>query len=245
MAAFTPLQGAGGFQVGLIGGRQRPSPAREVESAAQAEASETEASSPLPETLEELEAMLEDARTKAREDATIILGDERTGLKQEREQPCESLRTSRVAASWADEVRNVLGELVVVGVRQVVGESADLQEAMLRDRFAEVGERLIGESEVVVRVRPQDEAAANALLGGDGWTVVPDADIAVAFAETDAGKVDAMGAAVAGLTEAVQTGRPKVWVRVMPRSRSAGGPHQGFDEGSTGGSGASGCGDHH
>ena len=209
MAAFTPMQGAGGFQVGLIGGSQRPSSAREVESDTQAEASETEASSPLPETLEELEAMLEDARKKAREDATIILAEERTALKQEREQlmrVVEDIETSRSA--WADEVRNVLGELVVVGVRQVVGESAELQEAMLRDRFAEVGERLIGESEVVVRVRPQDEAAASALLGGrDGWTVVPDADISGGLvAETDAGKVDAtMGAAVAGLTEAVQT----------------------------------------
>ena len=79
---------------------------------------------------------------------------------------------------------------------------------MLRDRFAEVGERLIGEAEVVVRVRPQDEAAARALLGGrDGWTVVPDADISGGLvAETESGKVDAtMGAAVAGLTEAVQT----------------------------------------
>ena len=209
MAAFTPMQGAGGFQVGLIGGSQRPSSAREVESDTQAEASETEASSPLPETLEELEAMLEDARKKAREDATIILAEERTALKQEREQlmrVVEDIETSRSA--WADEVRNVLGELVVVGVRQVVGESAELQEAMLHDRFAEVGERLIGESEVVVRVRPQDEAAASALLGGrDGWTVVPDADISGGLvAETDAGKVDAtMGAAVAGLTEAVQT----------------------------------------
>ena len=95
----------------------------------------------------------------------------------------------------------------MVGVRQVVGESGDLQEAMPRP-VRRGRERLIGESEVVVRVRPQDEAAANALLGGrDGWTVVPDADISGGLvAETDAGKVDAtMGAAVAGLTEAVQT----------------------------------------
>ena len=209
MAAFTPMQGAGGFQVGLIGGSQRPSPAREVEPAAQDVVSETEAGSPLPETLEELEAMLEDARKKAREDATIVLAEDRAALKQEREQlmrVVEDIETSRSA--WADEVRNVLGELVVVGVRQVVSESAELQEAMLRDRFAEVGERLIGEAEVVVRVRPQDEAAARALLGGrDGWTVVPDADISGGLvAETESGKVDAtMGAAVAGLTEAVQT----------------------------------------
>ena len=209
MAAFTPMQGAGGFQVGLIGGSQRPSPAREAEPAAQDVVSETEASSPLPETPEELEAMLEDARKKAREDATIVLAEDRAALKQEREQlmrVVEDIETSRSA--WADEVRNVLGELVVVGVRQVVSESAELQEAMLRDRFAEVGERLIGEAEVVVRVRPQDEAAARALLGGrDGWTVVPDADISGGLvAETESGKVDAtMGAAVAGLTEAVQT----------------------------------------
>ena len=209
MAAFTPMQGAGGFQVGLIGGSQRPSSAREVEPAAQDVVSETEASSPLPETPEELEAMLEDARKKAREDATIVLAEDRAALKQEREQlmrVVEDIETSRSA--WADEVRNVLGELVVVGVRQVVSESAELQEAMLRDRFAEVGERVIGEAEVVVRVRPQDEAAARALIGGrDGWTVVPDADISGGLvAETESGKVDAtMGAAVAGLTEAVQT----------------------------------------
>ena len=156
-----------------------------------------------------MEDLLALHREQAREDAGIVLADERAALEQERGQLTrliDVVESSR--AAWGDEVRNVLGELVVVGVRQVVGESAELQDAMLRDRFAEIGERLIGETEVLVRVRPEDEATANALLGGrEGWTVVPDGDISGGIiAETEAGKVDAtMGAAVAGLTEAVQT----------------------------------------
>lgn len=203
------MQGAAGFQAGLMGEGPRPTPQPGPGAPVSASEEATEPESPLPSSVEELEAMLEDARQKAREDASLVLADDRAALQREREQMVrliESVEGSRSA--WGDEVRNVLGELVVVGVRQVVGESAELQEAMLRDRFAEVGERLIGETEVVVRVRPEDEASANALLGGrEGWTVVPDSDISGGIvAETEAGKVDAtMGAAVAGLTEAVQT----------------------------------------
>ena len=209
MAGFVPMQGASGFQVGLMGGAQSPNPKPAADVQPSEDHVDAEPASLLPTTAEELEAMLEDVREKARQDASLVLADDRAALKQEREQLTrliESVEGSRSA--WGDEIRNVLGELVVVGVRQVVGESAELQESMLRDRFAEVGERLIGETEVVVRVRPEDEASAKALLGGrDGWTVVPDADISGGLiAETEAGKVDAtMGAAVAGITEAVQT----------------------------------------
>ena len=192
-----------------MGGGERP----EAQARPEAQPSDSEpveqVANPLPSTADELELMIEQVREQAREDARVVLADERVALQQERDQIArlmESVESSRTA--WGDEVRNVLGELVVVGVRQVVGESAELQEAMLRDRFAEIGERLIGETEVLVRVRPEDEASANALLGGrEGWTVVPDGDISGGIiAETEAGKVDAtMGAAVAGLAEAVQT----------------------------------------
>lgn len=209
MADFVPMQGAGGFQARLMGGVQGPPANRGVDATAGESGAPAEPESPLPTSVEELEALLEEVRQGAREDAGLVLAEDRAALKREREQLMrlvENVEGSR--AAWGEEVRNVLGELVVVGVRQVVGESADLQEAMLRDRFAEVGERLIGETEVVVRVRPEDEASANALLGGrDGWTVVPDADISGGIvAETEGGKVDAtMGAAVSGLNDAVQT----------------------------------------
>lgn len=208
MAGFTPMQSARGFHVGLIAGDRKTAPVPDAEDVAADVDGLDQPVSPMPSTPEELEAMLEEARQKAREDAAMVLAQDRAALKEDRAQVMrliEHIESGR--AAWGDEVRNVLGELVIVGVRQVVGESADLQEAMLRDRFAEVGERLIGESAVVVRVRPEDESSANALLGGrEGWTVVLDADISGGLvAETDAGKVDAtLGAAVAGLTEAVQ-----------------------------------------
>jgi len=66
---------------------------------------------------------------------------------------------------------------------------------------------LIGEQQVMVRVRPEDEDTARALIGGrEGWTVVLDTDISGGIvAETESGKVDAtLGAAISGLAESVQ-----------------------------------------
>jgi flagellar biosynthesis/type III secretory pathway protein FliH len=162
----------------------------------------------LPTTIEELDVVLDEVRAEARADAESALVTVRAALQAEQDQLVrlrEKMEASR--ALWAEEVRNMLGELVVVGVRQVVSDSADLQADLLRDRFAEVGERLIGEQKVIVRVRPEDEDAARALVGDrEGWQVVPDSDLSGGvIAETDGGKVDAtLGAALMGLTDAVQ-----------------------------------------
>ena len=95
----------------------------------------------------------------------------------------------------------------MVGVRSVISESATLQEELLQDRFAEIGERLIGEQSVIVHVRPEDEDAARALVGDrPGWKVVPEPDLSGGVvAETEGGKVDAsLGSALAGLADSVQ-----------------------------------------
>jgi flagellar biosynthesis/type III secretory pathway protein FliH len=220
MAGFVPLQKASAFSAGVMGpgeGVALPSEAPPVPSTT-AEESGLSADgehdlgvmeSVLPSTVEELESVLEEVRAEARVDAESALATIREELQAEKEQLVrlrEKIDASR--ALWAEEVRNMLGELVVVGVRQVVSDSADLQTDMLRDRFAEVGERLIGEQNVIVRVRPEDEEAARALVGDrDGWQVVPDADLSGGIvAETDGGKVDAtLGAALTGLTDAVQS----------------------------------------
>ncbi len=217
MSGFVPLQKARAFQAGIMkpeDGMGLPASdavdlADQVESDLSDSVEDTGTSEPvLPATPEELDVLLEEVRSAARLDAEGALETVREALQAERDQLVrlrEQIESSR--AMWAEEVRNMLGELVVVGVRQVVTDSADLQVEMLRDRFAEVGERLIGEQNVIVRVRPEDEETARSLLGDrEGWQIVPDADLSGGvIAETDGGKVDAtLGAALTGLTDAVQ-----------------------------------------
>jgi flagellar biosynthesis/type III secretory pathway protein FliH len=162
----------------------------------------------LPATEAELQELLEQALIKGREAAELALSDTRLEVEAERarlNQLRDTIDASR--AKWAEDVRSVLGEVVMVGVRSVISESVTLQEQLLNDRFAEVGERLIGEQNVLVRVRPEDADAARALVGDrPGWKVVPDPDLSGGVvAETGGGKVDAsLGSALAGLAESVQ-----------------------------------------
>jgi len=194
------------FSAGLIGGV--PAPSEDAPAAATQDPEAQPDEIVLPSTIEELEALVAAAREEARADAQAALAGTRAELEADRQQLAaltEQVDLGRRA--WAEEVRNVLGELVIVGVRQVVNESTELQEEMLRDRFAEVGERLIGEQEVMIRVRPEDEEIARAMVGDrDGWRVIPDPDISGGIiADTDSGKIDAtLGAAVSGLTDSVQ-----------------------------------------
>jgi len=210
MSDFVPMKDGGAFNAGLLGGEcPSPDPQAQDGTAVEAVNPESEAEQvQLPASVEELEALLEAARQEARDSAEAVLAESRHALENERQNLlalCDRIDGSR--KNWAQEVRNVLGELVVVGVRQVVSESAELHEEMLRDRFAEVGERLIGEQQVMVRVRPEDESVARAMMGDrEGWTVVLDADISGGIvAETESGKVDAtLGAAISGLADSVQ-----------------------------------------
>ncbi len=210
MADFVPIHQARAFNAGLLGGSsdRKPTESRMDPSSGAADEHVADPGSALPSTAEELEALLDAARVEAREAATAILSEEHAkaiAMQETLGRLADDVDEGR--ARWAAEVRNLLGELVVAGVRQVVGDSVELQQAMLRDRFAEIGERLIGESEVMIRVRPQDVVAANEMIGGrDGWSVVSDSDISGGvIAETDSGRVDAtVGAAIAGLAEAVQ-----------------------------------------
>lgn len=208
MSGFVPMQGTRGFNAGVIGDGEDSPQVKPLQGDLASGVTDEEPAVQLPESAEELEALLEEAKSQARADAQAVLADVRAELAVEREQ-LEALmeRVSEGRRAWGNEVRNVLGELVVVGVRQVISESATLQTELLRDRFAEVGERLIGEQEILIRVRPEDEEAARSLVGGrDGWTVVPDSDISGGvIAETEAGKVDAtLGAALSGLADSVQ-----------------------------------------
>ena len=209
MSDFVPMRDKGSFSAGLMGEGASTSATETLSTPSNQDVVEDESDQvALPSSVEELEELMAAVREDARQAAEAVLQETRQALEAERaalRDLCERVDGSR--KSWALEVRNVLGELVMVGVRQVVSESAQLQEEMLRDRFAEVGERLIGEQEVLIRVRPEDEEAAKALLGGrDGWVVVPDKTVSAGVvAETESGKVDAtMGAALAGLADSVQ-----------------------------------------
>jgi flagellar biosynthesis/type III secretory pathway protein FliH len=162
----------------------------------------------LPATEDELQELLERTFTRGREAAELALSDTRVEVEAERERLIrlrDSIDASRT--QWSEDVRSVLGELVIVGVRSVISESVTLQEQLLQDRFAEIGERLIGEQTVLIHVRPEDEDAARALVGErPGWKVVPDPDLSGGVvAETEGGKVDAsLGSALAGLADSVQ-----------------------------------------
>ena len=208
MSGFVPLQKSGTFQAGVLG-----SPEGVIETTV-AQTVDTEATpasnddAVLPRSVEELEALLAEAREQARIDAEAGLASVREDLAAERGQLvllCEQMNSARL--NWTSEVRNLLGELVVVGVRQVVSESAELQAELLRDRLADVGERLLSEQHVILRVRPEDEELARSVVGErEGWQVLADSDLGGGvLAETEGGKIDAtLGAAITGLTEAVQ-----------------------------------------
>jgi flagellar biosynthesis/type III secretory pathway protein FliH len=213
MSEFVPMIGSGAFRKGLVSGEDaEPAESKvvadDISVDTDARQDGEDDADALPSSPEELEALLEEIRTQSRLDIEAVLAADRLALENEREQVgrvIEALQKTR--KQWKSEVRNMLGELVMVGVRQVVSDSAELQADMLRDRFAEVGERLIGEQDVLIRVRPEDEALAKEFLGDrDGWNIVCDTDMSGGLiAETTAGKVDAtMGAAISGLADAVQ-----------------------------------------
>lgn len=214
MSGFVPLQKSGTFQARMVKAdvgdavKVDPSgPATPVDSVDAPDQGVPEGAV-LPQTAEELEVMLDAAREEARVEAGQELEAAQAGLAEQHQQLERLL--DQVAASraeWTSEVRNVLGELVVVGVRQVVSESVELQAALIRDRLGEVGERLLSEQNVILRVRPDDEELARATIGErEGWQILPDGDLSGGvLAETESGKVDAtLGAALTGLAESVQ-----------------------------------------
>ena len=212
MSSFVPIRTLSGFRAGVVAGAEHPTKAApdvsDVVGAGGVAVDVAPEGSTLPTTEAELQELLENALNSGREAAELALADTRVEVETERArliQLRDTIDASR--AKWADDVRSVLGEVVMVGVRSVISESVTLQEQLLNDRFAEVGERLIGEQNVLVRVRPEDADAARALVGDrPGWKVVPDPDLSGGVvAETGGGKVDAsLGSALAGLAESVQ-----------------------------------------
>jgi flagellar biosynthesis/type III secretory pathway protein FliH len=106
----------------------------------------------------------------------------------------------------ANEAREHLGALMVVGLERLVGEVPDLLAAHLRARCAEVAEHLVGAQNVVLRVHPRDAEQARSFVGDrDGWRVVADARLTGGcIAESDGGSMDAsLSAAMEGLRQAV------------------------------------------
>jgi len=212
MSAFVPIRARSGFQAGVVPGSQpaakeaAETPDQVTEGAEGEGVGQIEAALPADE--EALKELLQAAFAEGREAAEQVLADTRAEVEAERDRLVvlrDTIEASR--AKWSEDVRSVLGEVVMVGVRSVISESATLQEELLQDRFAEIGERLIGEQSVIVHVRPEDEDAARALVGDrPGWKVVPEPDLSGGVvAETEGGKVDAsLGSALAGLADSVQ-----------------------------------------
>jgi flagellar biosynthesis/type III secretory pathway protein FliH len=168
----------------------------------------------LPETAEEVQALIDKARTEGCSAAEEAMSGLKTEIEAEREAlVCLMDRIDSARKEWAHEVRSQLGEVLLVGVRQIVSESASLQAEALMQRVAEVGERLVGEQKVILRVPEADvEAARSFLADREGWQVVGDDSLVAGgcIAETDGGKIDAtLGAAFSGLS-----GQVKEWIDI-------------------------------
>ena len=214
MSGFVPIRPKAPFSAGVIGGADTGSAPAESDMPSDLDSAggilESASSEvPLPATADELAALLNAAREKIRDEMNAELAAASVALEQEQARVSSLVSAIDVARSeWTSEIRNVLGELVVAGVRSVVSESTELQQEMLRDRFAVIGERLISEQTMVIRVRPEDADFARSMIGDrEGWRLVPDDSLSGGLvAETEGGRVDAsLGAAVTGLAESVQS----------------------------------------
>jgi len=174
-----------------------------------AESDDADADLPLPTTAAELASIIEEAATAARESVEEALADSRNELDAERAALKRMMdEMGHTRKRWSREVKEQLGSLLLTGVRQIVGESVELQVGALESRLVEVGQRLVGEQEVLLRVRPADEDLARKMVDDrSGWKVIPDESVVAGgcIAETDAGRIDAsMGAGVAGVANAVR-----------------------------------------
>ena len=214
MAGFIPIRPKTRFSAGVVGGADDGSASSHAATSNDVDATvgapgDADDGVALPATMDELEALLDAAREEVRVEMSAELAKATTATEHERgrvQALVSAIEASR--SEWTSEVRNVLGELVVAGVRSVVSESAELQQDMLRDRFAVIGERLISEQTVVIRVCPDDADFARSLIGDrEGWQLIPDDALSGGLvAETDGGRVDAsLGSAVTGLAESVQS----------------------------------------
>lgn len=168
-----------------------------------------DAAGALAETTQESQALIDRTRAEAVSAAEEVLSGLRAEIEAERAELVSLMdRIDSARQTWAHEVRSKLGEVLVVGVRQIISESATLQAEALKQRIAEVGERLVGEQKVILRVPEADIEAARAYLEDrEGWQVVGDGSVVAGgcIAETDGGQIDAtLGAAFAGLSGSVK-----------------------------------------
>jgi flagellar biosynthesis/type III secretory pathway protein FliH len=163
----------------------------------------------LPKSIDELAELVGLAEDEARVAVEEALAEERAAVAAQRvalEHLLDEVKQAR--EMWAKEVRETLGELLLTGLRQLVGDSAELQASALQERLVEVGQRLVGEQEVIVRVRQADaEMVEEFISERTGWRVMVDETVGAGgiVSETAGGKVDAsMGAAIAGVAGAVR-----------------------------------------
>jgi len=223
MSDFVPFRQSARFEAGLVGSIPGGSPGSKADGRKTADPdmmgdgpgdpgspiAEAVAEDGLPKSQAELDALIEAALAEAKSTAEAELAELQAAVEAERTAlACLIDNVDDARVTWAREVRAQLGEVVLVGVRQIVAESAELQSVALQQRIAEVGERLIGEQQVFLRVRSGDaELAKNLVQDRDGWSIVVDDELVAGgcIAETEGGQIDAtMGAAFSGLSGSVK-----------------------------------------
>lgn len=112
----------------------------------------------------------------------------------------EAVQAHQVALTA--EARAQAGGLVLGAIGRVCGELPEALRGLLRDRLSQAAESLVGATEVVVRVRPEDIGPAATLLGDrPGWRLEPDPHLTGGcVASSEAGTIDgSLSAAMEGI----------------------------------------------
>ena len=184
----------------------RPLPPTAAPSAAAAPAP-GEAAPPAGPTEEEIGARIAAAEARVRAELAAELAAAQAAAAQEQALAralLETLEQERV--QQAEEARAMVGELVLETVRRLVGEQPFLRDKMLRNMLDEAAGHLLGEREVVLRVRTDQVALARGLVADRvGWSVREDAAIRAGLrVEAARGTLDAtLNTALEGISEAI------------------------------------------
>lgn len=206
---FQPILSAGPFSSQLVGDSRPSSPAsrspasphtaapeaRETVDPAEAEAARLSAAVSAAEA--RLRASLSAEVSAAQAEAA-----EATALARAMAEALDAERTAQAA-----EARRLVGGMVLETVRRLIGEQPFLRDKMLKNMLEDAAGHLLGEREVVLRVRADQVALARGLVADRvGWTVREDVAITAGLrVEAARGTLDAtLGVALENISEAIE-----------------------------------------
>ena len=194
MSRFQPIHGTSAtFSPRLTargeGGPQSPTPLAAVPPATAAAEPE-----PTPEQEAWLAARLEEAEARIRAEVEAEAA-EKNAAAEQKLAAAEALIVELDAqrAAQAREARQLVGEVIMRTTRRLVGDMPVLRDMTLRAMLDEAAGLLLGEREVVLRVRPEQVPLARGLVSDrQGWAVREDRTITAGLrVEASRGAIDA------------------------------------------------------